>query len=384
MDGSTKPTFGNAGPINTGEGNASSQCQSDNDCAPQIPTCNLKCRQNSEAPLKGFPEVPLNWLYTHGYHGSKRFTYADALAWAQTTEEAALFVCKHVLGGSDRACGDPSPTGPKMRTAQWFIVIALAIVMDAGLGAAEPGEGQGVLGIKGRNGAADALDGIPEETALTPDDGSAALKLVERALGCGTNSFDGATPVLMADGHTRPISAIRVGDRIVATDPATGTTSPHTVTALHLNQDTDLTNLTVTDSQHHTAVIHTTQHHPFYDDTVHAWLDASQLRPGDKLHPLTGQPVTVTAITNFISSQPMYNLTIETDHTYYVLAATAAVLVHNCGGELDPIAKKIADHANGEALRPNGDGTHFVRGSVRMRSAPTSTVLSMGRRLVSK
>jgi hypothetical protein len=34
------------------------------------------------------------WLYTHGYHGSKRFTYADALAWAQTTEEAALFVCK--------------------------------------------------------------------------------------------------------------------------------------------------------------------------------------------------------------------------------------------------------------------------------------------------
>jgi hypothetical protein len=230
-----------------------------------------------------------------------------------------------------------------MSTAQWFIVIALAIVMDAGLGAAEPGEGQGVLGIKGRNGAADALDGIPEETALTPDDGSAALKLVERALGCGTNSFDGATPVLMADGHTRPISAIRVGDRIVATDPATGTTSPHTVTALHLNQDTDLTNLTVTDSQHHTAVIHTTQHHPFYDDTLHAWVDASKLHPGDKLHPVAGEPVTVRIVTNFISSRTMYNLTIETDHTYYVVAGKVSVLVHNCElayenpGHHDPI-----------------------------------------------
>jgi hypothetical protein len=220
-----------------------------------------------------------------------------------------------------------------MSTAQWSIVIALAIVTDAGLGAAGPGEGQGVLGIKGRNGAADALDGTPEETALTPADGSAALKLVERALGCGTNSFDGATPVLMAGGHTEPISAIRVGDRVVATDPATGTTSPHTVTALHLNQDTDLTNLTVTDSKRHQTVVHTTQHHPFYDDTAHTWLDASQLRPGDRLHPLTGQPVTVTAITNFISSRPMYNLTIETDHTYYDLAGWW-VGPHGKGGTL--------------------------------------------------
>jgi hypothetical protein len=44
-----------------------------------------------------------------------------------------------------------------------------------------------------------------------------------------------------------------------------------------------------------------------------------------------------------------------------VIAGTTPVLVHNCG-EVDPISQKIADHANNEALRPDGDGTHFVRG----------------------
>ena len=43
------------------------------------------------------------------------------------------------------------------------------------------------------------------------------------------------------------------------------------------------------------------------------------------------------------------------------MAGNTPVLVHNCG-EIDLIAKKIADHANGEAIRPDGDGTHVVRG----------------------
>lgn len=46
-----------------------------------------------------------------------------------------------------------------------------------------------------------------------------------------------------------------------------------------------------------------------------------------------------------------------------MVAGNASVLVHNtCGDELDDVSRNIADHANGEALRPDGDGTHFVRG----------------------
>jgi hypothetical protein len=54
-------------------------------------------------------------------------------------------------------------------------------------------------------------------------------------------------------------------------------------------------------------------------------------------------------------------LTVDGVHTYYVVAGDTPVLVHNCG-QIDDVSRKIADHANGEALRPNGDGTHFVRG----------------------
>lgn len=44
-----------------------------------------------------------------------------------------------------------------------------------------------------------------------------------------------------------------------------------------------------------------------------------------------------------------------------MLAGTTPVLVHNSNCQVDEISQNIANHANGEALRPDGDGTHFVR-----------------------
>ncbi|MQA94585.1 MAG: hypothetical protein GEV11_07985 [Streptosporangiales bacterium] len=46
------------------------------------------------------------------------------------------------------------------------------------------------------------------------------------------NSFTPGTPVLLADGTTRPIGSIRAGDRVLATDPVTGLTQPRAVTDL--------------------------------------------------------------------------------------------------------------------------------------------------------
>jgi RHS repeat-associated protein len=313
MDGSTKPTFGNAGPINTGEGNASSQCQSDNDCAPQIPTCDLKCRLNQQAPW-GNGRAPMTWLKQFGhYRGSDKFTYADALEWAQTSKKAAYLVCVWVLGGSNASCGGE----PKMSNALLVVNIVEQLLAILAPGAA--GDDEDPL-----------VDGWIPETAL-PAEGSAALDEDLDLAACMLRgeSFDASTLVLMASGATKPISAVRVGDKVLATDPATGVTSPHIVTSLHLNQDTQLTDLTVVDSHHHSTVIHTTQHHPFYDDTLGAWVDASELRPGDELHPLAGELATVTSISSFVSLRPMYNLTIEGDHTYYVVAGDVSALVHN-------------------------------------------------------
>jgi hypothetical protein len=146
------------------------------------------------------------------------------------------------------------------------------------------------------------------------------------------NSFDGTTKVLMADGTTKPIKDIRVSDQVQATDPYTGTTAARPVTLLHLNQDTELTDLTITTPDGTTATLHTTQHHRFWDQTTHQWTPAGELKPDDTLLTPAGPTATVVTVVNFASSEPMYNLTVNTDHTYYVMAGETPVLVHNDGG----------------------------------------------------
>jgi hypothetical protein len=188
-----------------------------------------------------------------------------------------------------------------------------------------------------------------EEGELQPISFGAALAKAEanglgKILGCRGNSFAPGTDVLMADGTTRPIEQVQIGDEVTATDPATGTTTAEPVTALHLNQDTNFVDLTVHNATGSTTAIHTTQHHPFWDDTRDAWTDAVGLRPGDKLHTTNGDEATVTAVRSFTGLHPMYNLTINHIHTYYVLAGGTPVLVHNTCIEED--AFRIGQHVN--------------------------------------
>ncbi|WP_255949797.1 HINT domain-containing protein [Streptomyces odontomachi] len=41
------------------------------------------------------------------------------------------------------------------------------------------------------------------------------------------------------------------------------------VTAVHINRDNDLVDLTIRDSHGRTATLHTTFRHPFWDDSTH-------------------------------------------------------------------------------------------------------------------
>jgi RHS repeat-associated protein len=188
------------------------------------------------------------------------------------------------------------------------------------------------------------------------------------------NSFTPDTPVLMADGTTRPIKQVQIGDDVTATDPETGTTTAEPVTALHLNQDTGFVDITVRSATGSSAVIHTTQNHPFWDDTSHAWIDAAGLRPGDKLHTANGDEVTVTAVRSFTGLHPMYNLTINDIHTYYVMAGTAPVLVHNCGGdwkaEFDDLPKGDQSHVRtaGSTDELRGMFEDWTRGAEQLPS----------------
>ena len=81
-------------------------------------------------------------------------------------------------------------------------------------------------------------------------------------------------------------------------------------------------------------MVHTTTEHPFWDATTGQWTLAGDLRPGDQLTTTApGTTVTVAAVHTWTGSHDMRNLTVEAIHTYYVIAGTTPVLVHNTFGK---------------------------------------------------
>lgn len=176
-------------------------------------------------------------------------------------------------------------------------------------------------------------------TALrTAEIAAGTLAKIEREIyralqdSCIVHSFAADTPVLLADGSTKPISQIAVGEHVLTTDPATGQNAVEDVTQTFKNRDLELSDLTVRNAAGHTSVVHTTPHHPFWvDGTLHRWVDAARLEPGDRLHALTGQGLTVESVRTFTSQRDMYDLTVDRVHTYYIVVNGVPALVHNFG-----------------------------------------------------
>ncbi|MEO3931125.1 polymorphic toxin-type HINT domain-containing protein [Micromonosporaceae bacterium B7E4] len=128
------------------------------------------------------------------------------------------------------------------------------------------------------------------------------------------------------------------------------------LTRLHANRDRELTDVTVSDRPADdttadrkpinegngerstrgptTSVLKTTAHHPFWDVTTGAWIDAAELVVGEStLVGPDGQIQYVTAVRNFTGSEVMRDLTVDDIHTYCVATGETPVLVYNCGGE---------------------------------------------------
>ncbi|NUT01942.1 MAG: hypothetical protein HOV76_00560, partial [Hamadaea sp.] len=175
--------------------------------------------------------------------------------------------------------------------------------------------------------------------ALRAADVSAGLlakleRAIYRALqdSCIKHSFAADTQVLMADGTTRPISGLTVGEKVLTTDPATSQNTVEDVTRTFKTEDTELSDVTVRDATGKTSVIHTTPHHPFWvDSAVPGWLDAARLEAGDRLHAYAGQGLTVESVQTFTGRQDMYDLTVDRVHAYYVVVGGVPALVHNLG-----------------------------------------------------
>ncbi|MET3987769.1 PA14 domain-containing protein [Streptomyces sp. PvR034] len=160
-------------------------------------------------------------------------------------------------------------------------------------------------------------------------------KAVEAAEKCTSNSFAPDTRVVMADGTVKPISDVREGDLVRATDPATGAGVAEPVAAVIIGHGTrHLIDIGLDAPR--PVTITATAGHPMWVQGK-GWVDAGELRVGDPVRSSPGAgPASVTSIRDRgeVADQSVYNLNVSSVHTYYVTAGTATALVHNCGGAM--------------------------------------------------
>ncbi|WP_433089088.1 polymorphic toxin-type HINT domain-containing protein [Dactylosporangium sp. CA-052675] len=145
-------------------------------------------------------------------------------------------------------------------------------------------------------------------------------------------SFTPNTKIQMADGSQKAIKSVKVGDKVQATDPRTGESSSRAVLAVKVNHDKALTDVTVKTPGGAVATVETSQNHPFWDSDRQVWVSAGDLTAGATQDGSAKTSSEIVAVRNYVGSRDMYDLTVADVHTYYVVAGTTPVLVHNCNG----------------------------------------------------
>jgi len=126
----------------------------------------------------------------------------------------------------------------------------------------------------------------------------------------------------MADGSSKLISKIKVGDKVMATDPKTGERGPRTVTRLWIHKGK------VVDLDVVGDMIATTEDHPFWNATDGEFQRADQVDRGEQLLAANGKFVRFVGIRSGSQrAATVYNLTVDGIHTHYVLAGQTPVLV---------------------------------------------------------
>ncbi|MDQ1698161.1 MAG: hypothetical protein QOG34_24, partial [Frankiaceae bacterium] len=230
--------------------------------------------------------------------------------------------------------------------------------------------GAEVLAMVGTGGAAEASDAVRAARGIevlsniaskaravsklrSVESGVADATRVERAVEegseaasaartCSVNSFTGSTMVLLADGHQIPISKVKPGMKVLATDPATSTTAARRVEGVivHSGEHT-MVDLRFADGSKVVA----TDRHPFWDASTGQFTYAIDLRAGEQVREASGQLLTISKTRSYTAVLTAYNLTVDGIHTYY--AGTTPVLVHNSCA--DRVASAVERHGGVEA-----------------------------------
>ncbi|MFD1149819.1 RHS repeat-associated core domain-containing protein [Saccharothrix hoggarensis] len=180
---------------------------------------------------------------------------------------------------------------------------------------------------------------------------------------CETHSFPAGTLVLLADGTRKRIEHVKPGDTVLAADPAKGEGERRQVTrSIRTDHDKSYVDLVVRDDGgEHTVTA--TDDHPFWSAGRGRWVEARHLKPGDTLRTSAGTHVQVDAVRAYHGTHRTFDLTVDGVHTYFVVAGSVAVLVHNnsipCQATMKAGVEKARQSAD-SFDRPGGMSGHAV------------------------
>ena len=240
-------------------------------------------------------------------------------------------ICAAVVGGLANSLFPSVPVKiprvPDIPTPKDAKLFEGAGYIGGQLGLALTGVGEAGAGTEAAETGARAATETGARVATETGERAATTSGRDLATSC-LNSFAADTPVTMADGTEKSISKVKIGDKVLATDPETGQTEARPVTALIRHGGRHrMVELTFADG----SKITTTDHHSFWNATTRGFTDAIDLRAGEQLLTDTGRTLTIVGGHVHDRSLTAYNLQIDGIHTYY--AGSTPVLVHNsCSG----------------------------------------------------
>lgn len=178
----------------------------------------------------------------------------------------------------------------------------------------------------------------------------------------GSACFVAGTEVLLADGTSKAIEDVVVGDLVLAADAETGETHAKPVVETYLHEDIETWEVETS-----SGTVTSTGEHPFWIDG-RGWTPVRELKAGDKLVDAEGVRVELVTVTPTGEIATVHNLNVGGLHTYHVRAGDRWMLVHNqCGTNfvVKPNGETVVvpDGASGPIPVKSGKGVQYTGGS---------------------
>jgi hypothetical protein len=162
----------------------------------------------------------------------------------------------------------------------------------------------------------------------------------------------------MADGSTKPIEEIEVGDEVLSRPEDGDETTPLQASRVVQTFERKVTQTLLIELENGQK-IETTDEHPFYVRGK-GFVRAGSLQPDEVLAGLGSDEERIVALRWIDRSNTVYNFEVCATHTYFVSAGNP-IWVHNAGCNIGTVADDIADWIGpGGTLKKGGAGENLV------------------------